>query len=142
MSRRSPKANVAAAAWATLVAVTHDFKYAPDLATDIPTIANGGVVVPGAGDDAMTVTWTLKPDLRWSDDAPLTGQDFRYAWEWVLDPDNADVLRSGWQDVNDWQCASETKMVLHFGAIYEGCIGLITAPLRVTTSSPFRSPIS
>ena len=40
------EANVASAVWSTLVVLTHDYKYAPDLATEIPTIENGGVKVP------------------------------------------------------------------------------------------------
>ena len=122
------EANVASAVWATLVVVTSDFKYTPDLALGIPTLGNGGVVVPGAGSDAMTVTWRLKPDLRWSDGEPLTCQDFRYAWEWVLHPDNV-VVTAGWNDITDWQCVSDSEMILHFGAIYEGYLSLAAAPL-------------
>src|SRR5688500_14773079 len=113
------EANVASAVWSGLVVVTHDYRYAPDLALDIPTLGNGGVVVPGKGDDAMTVTWRLKADLRWSDGAPLTCDDFRYAWEWIRDPANGGVVTSGWDDITDWQCPSATEMVLHFRAIYE-----------------------
>ena len=51
---------VAAATWATLVVVTGDGRYAPDLAERIPTVENGGVRVPGDPGDAMTVTWMLR----------------------------------------------------------------------------------
>ena len=37
------EANVASAVWAALVTSTNDFKYLPDLATDVPTSVNGGV---------------------------------------------------------------------------------------------------
>jgi hypothetical protein len=47
------EANVASAVWASLVVFTHDYKYAPDLAADIPTTENGGVQAPGADGDAM-----------------------------------------------------------------------------------------
>ena len=58
----------------------------------IPTTENGGVKVPGDDGDAMTVTWTLRDGLKWSDGEPLTCDDFKYAWEWVLDPDNVGVV--------------------------------------------------
>jgi len=61
------EANVAAATWATLVVFTQDYKYAPDLAAEIPTVDNGGVKAPGDNGDAMTVTWTLRDGLKWSD---------------------------------------------------------------------------
>ena len=102
---------MAAATWATLVVFTNDYKYAPDLAADVPTVDNGGVVVPGDGGDAMTVTWTLRDGLKWSDGEPLTCDDFKYAWEWVLDPDNVGVVTSGYSDIGAFDCASDTEMV-------------------------------
>ncbi|HSL32663.1 MAG TPA: ABC transporter substrate-binding protein, partial [Candidatus Limnocylindrales bacterium] len=107
------EANVVSATWATLVVFTADYKYAPDLATDVPTLDNGGVKVPGDGGDAMTVTWTLRDGLKWSDGEPLTCDDFKYAWEWVLDDENVGVVTSGFEDIEDFECASDTEMVLH-----------------------------
>jgi peptide/nickel transport system substrate-binding protein len=123
------EANVASAAWATLVVFTHDYRYAPDLATSVPTTANGGVVAPGEGGDAMTVTWTLRDGLKWSDGEPLTCDDFKYAWEWVLDEENVGVVTTGFTDISDVECVSDTEMVWHFSAIYEGYITLMSAPL-------------
>ena len=123
------EANVASAAWATLVVFTHDYKYAPDLATEIPTTDNGGVEVPGQDGDAMTVTWTLKDGLKWSDGEDLTCDDFLYAWEWVLDEGNVGVITAGFEDVTEWECASDTEMILHFENVYEGYITMVSAPL-------------
>ena len=46
---------MASATWATLATFTDDYKYAPDLAAQVPTLDNGGVG-PGENGDAMTVT--------------------------------------------------------------------------------------
>ena len=126
------EANVASAAWASLVVFTHDYRYGPDLATSVPTIDNGGVVAPGEGGDAMTATWTLRDGLKWSDGEPLTCDDFKYAWEWILDPDNVGVITAGYEDIKDFECVSDTEMVWHFDKIYEGYItlfGSATPPL-------------
>ncbi len=123
------EANVGAATWATLVVFTDDLKYAPDLAADVPTLDNGGVKVPGDGGDAMTIKWTLRSGLKWSDGEPLTCDDFKYAWEWVLDPDNVGVVLSGYEDVGSFDCPSDTEMVLHYKNIYEGYITTQVAPL-------------
>jgi peptide/nickel transport system substrate-binding protein len=124
------EANVASAAWASLVTLTHDYKYAPDLAKEIPTTTNGGVKVPGDGGDAMTVTWTLRDGLKWSDGQPLTCDDFKYAQEWVLDKDNSGIgTISGYQAISKLDCTSDTVMVWHFPKIYEGYITLAVAPL-------------
>jgi peptide/nickel transport system substrate-binding protein len=123
------EANVISATWATLVVFTHDYKYAPDLASDVPTLDNGGVQVPGEDGAAMTVTWTLRDGLKWSDGEPLTCDDFKYAWEWVLDPDNVGVVLSGYEDIETFDCPSDTEMVLHYRNIYEGYITTQVAPL-------------
>jgi peptide/nickel transport system substrate-binding protein len=126
------EANVASATWATLAVLTHDYRYAPDLAKEIPTTDNGGVKAPGDGGDAMTVTWTLRDGLKWSDGEPLTCDDFKYSAEWVLDPDNVGVVTAGWEDLkkdNGIECKSDTEMVWHFQNIYEGYILLVPAPL-------------
>ena len=123
------EANVASAAWASLVVLTHDYRYAPDLATAIPTVDNGGVKAPGDGGDAMTVTWTLRDGLKWSDGEALTCDDFKYAWEWVNDKDNVGVLKAGFEDIKTFDCTSDTEMVWHFSKIYEGYITLMVAPL-------------
>jgi peptide/nickel transport system substrate-binding protein len=124
------EANVASAAWATLAVFTNDYKYGADLAKDIPTTANGGVKVPGDGGDAMTVTWTLRDGLKWSDGQPLTCDDFKFAHEWVLDKDNTGIgTISGYQAVSSVDCTSDTVMVEHFPKIYEGYITLDVAPL-------------
>ena len=123
------EANVASAAWATLVVFTNDYRYMPDLATSVPTVDNGGVKVPGDGGDAMTVTWTLRDGLKWSDGQPLTCDDFKYAWEWVLDKDNVGVITAGFEDIKAFDCPSDTSMVWHFSKIYEGYITVMTAPL-------------
>jgi peptide/nickel transport system substrate-binding protein len=123
------EANVASAAWSSLVVLTNDYKYAPDLAKDVPTTTNGGVKVPGDNGDAMTVSWTLRDGLKWSDGQPLTCDDFKYAWEWVLDKDNVGVITAGYEDIKTFECKSDTEMVWHFDKIYEGYITLAVAPL-------------
>jgi peptide/nickel transport system substrate-binding protein len=123
------EANVAAATWATLVVFTQDYKYAPDLAKSIPTTANGGVKVPGDNGDAMTVTWELRDGLKWSDGQPLTCDDFKYAWQWVMDPNNVGVTLAGFNDITAIDCPSDTQMIWHFKNIYEGYITVMTAPL-------------
>jgi peptide/nickel transport system substrate-binding protein len=127
------EANVASATWATLTVLTHDYRYAPDLATDVPTVDNGGVKAPGDDGDAMTVTWTLRDGLKWSDGEDLTCDDFKYAAEWVLNEENVGVITAGWEDLKGGaegiECTSDTEMVWHFETIFEGYILMVPCPL-------------
>ena len=86
-------------------------------------------MLPGEGDDAMTVNWTLRPGLKWSDGEALTCDDFKFAWDWVLDENNFGVVTAGFEDIRDIDCRSDTEMIWHFQSVYEGYLTLMTAPL-------------
>ncbi|SLN49085.1 Glutathione-binding protein GsiB precursor [Roseovarius albus] len=49
----------------------------PWLATEIPTVENGGVT-----EDLKQITWTLKEGLVWSDGSALTSEDVKFTWEY------------------------------------------------------------
>jgi peptide/nickel transport system substrate-binding protein len=117
------EANVAAVTFISLVTQTFDFKYAPELATDIPTVDNGGVTL-GEGGDAMTVTWTLRDGLMWSDGEALDCDDLVFTQEWVMDPDNTGLFggTTGYDDITSVECTSPTEAVYHYENVYEGYI--------------------
>ncbi|MFV0475156.1 MAG: peptide ABC transporter substrate-binding protein [Pikeienuella sp.] len=54
----------------------------PYLAAEIPTAENGGVAA-----DRKSITWRLKPDVRWSDGSPFTAHDAVFTWEYCTHPD-------------------------------------------------------
>jgi ABC-type transport system substrate-binding protein len=60
-------------------------EYEPDLVTELPSLANGGVVVDEDGE--MTVTYQIRDDAVWSDGEPVSGADFEFTLELILDPD-------------------------------------------------------
>jgi peptide/nickel transport system substrate-binding protein len=47
------------------------------LAAEIPTVANGGV-----SQDLKTITWKIKPDLKWSDGTAFTSADVLFTWQY------------------------------------------------------------
>ena len=122
------EANVSTMVWHTLLTISSNFKYIPQLAAEpIPTTANGGVTL-GVGGDAMTVTWKIRDGLKWSDGKPLTCDDFKFAWEWVLAEGNT-AIKAGFEDITNFECASDTDMVWHFKKTYGGYLTLMVAPL-------------
>lgn len=74
--------------------------YAPDgdlvpvLAALIPTPENGGVAA-----DGRSVTWKLKPDVRWSDGQPFTAEDVVFTYEFVSDPKVAAVTEKYYEGI-------------------------------------------
>lgn len=134
------EANLTSATQSGLVLVTDDFKYTPDqVSGEIPTKDNGGVKVPGDAGDAMTVTWKLRDGLKWSDGQPLTCDDYKYTQDWIMDPKNTGLYAgvSGYEDVKTFECKSPTEIVLHFGKIYEGYLGMYAVPLPKHYMSKF-----
>ncbi len=57
----------------------------PELATELPTTANGGVTVNDDG--TMTVRYEIKDEAVWEDGTPISGDDFLFTLETILDPD-------------------------------------------------------
>jgi peptide/nickel transport system substrate-binding protein len=56
----------------------------PRLATEMPTIANGGwAVLP---DGTMETTWKLRKDAFWHDGTPFSARDLAFTWEVWQDP--------------------------------------------------------
>ena len=58
-----------------------DGNLVPALATEIPTLENGGVSA-----DMMSVTWTLVEGLKWSDGSNMTADDVVFTWGYCADP--------------------------------------------------------
>ncbi len=115
--------------FSNLTQVTDDLKYVPDAAVEIPTLGNGGVKVPGDNGDAMTVTWKLRNDIKWSDGTPLTCDDVKYTWQWNMDPNNSGLYGGtvGWEDIKSVDCPDQYTMVQHWKNIYEGYYSLYAA---------------
>src|SRR5207237_1081729 len=64
------------ALWAPLLTGDSTGRIQPALATEVPTVANGGV-----SEDAKTWTFHLRPNLKWSDGKPLTAEDVDFTWK-------------------------------------------------------------
>jgi peptide/nickel transport system substrate-binding protein len=55
----------------------------PDLATRVPTRANGDISA-----DGRTITYHLVRNARWSDGVPLTSADVKFTYEQIVNPRN------------------------------------------------------
>jgi len=66
-----------------LVAINEKGEFVPMLAQELPLLDNGGL-----SKDYLTVTWKLKPDLKWSDGEPITSDDIKFTWEVLSNPNS------------------------------------------------------
>lgn len=103
---------VADATTAGLTTLDAAGNFQPVLAAELPTLDNGGV-----SEDYLTVTWTLRPNLKWSDGEPLTSDDIKFTWEVLSNPDSGNVLSLGFDRIDSIETPDESTAVVHYSSI-------------------------
>src|SRR5476651_637892 len=54
-------------------------KFVPELATEEPTTTNGGISA-----DGLSITYHLRPNVKWQDGAPFSADDVIYTYQQVM----------------------------------------------------------
>jgi len=117
---------VLAATMRQLWTVTSDGHWKPDLAVSMPKFSDDSI--RQAADGSFEVDLELRPGLRWSDGTPLTLNDLRYTWEWMLDPDQTGLVSgtTGWEDITAIDVAGDgLTATVSFDKPYAGFYGLL-----------------
>ncbi|HRE47008.1 MAG TPA: peptide ABC transporter substrate-binding protein [Aggregatilineales bacterium] len=68
---------------ATLYDIDENGTPVPVLIAEVPTVENGGIAA-----DLKSYTVKLKPDLKWSDGAPLTAADVVFTFQMIMEKKN------------------------------------------------------
>jgi peptide/nickel transport system substrate-binding protein len=71
-------------------------EFIPDLVTELPTVDNGGVILNADG--TMTVRFAIRDEAQWEDGTPLTGADFQFTYDTIMNPD-LPVDKTFYQDI-------------------------------------------
>ncbi len=65
-----------------LAEIDADWNWVCDLCDKLPSLENGmAKIFDDKGVKKLSAEWHLKPGLKWGDGKPLTGNDFKLAWE-------------------------------------------------------------
>ncbi len=80
----------------------------PELATVVPTYRNGGI-----SRDSKTITLHWRPNVRWSDGAPLTPRDLRFTWRAVTNKRNNTKALDGWDDIVAIDVPNDRTAIVH-----------------------------
>ena len=83
----------------------------PFLAAEIPSLDNGGVAP-----DGRSVTWRLKPGLKWSDGRPVTADDVRFTYDFITDPKIKALSIGGYGGVKGVEVVDERTVKVRFKA--------------------------
>lgn len=93
-----------------LAEIGPDGNYYPELAADLPTLANGGL-----SQDGKTVTWRLRPGVFWSDGEPFTSDDVRFTWQALRD---SGIWAPGFDLIEDVETPDPLTAIVHYREFY------------------------
>ncbi|TAM91207.1 peptide ABC transporter substrate-binding protein [bacterium] len=85
----------------------------PDLATQVPSVDNGGI-----SKDGLTVTYHLRKDVRWHDGVPFTAKDVVWSWRAMINDANNVISRRGYDDVASIDTPDDNTAIVHLKQRY------------------------
>jgi len=65
----------------------------PDALREVPTLANGDV-----SKDGLTLHYKLRPNITWQDGKPLTCEDLKFTWHYVMNPKTNVAITDGYRE--------------------------------------------
>ena len=92
-----------------LARYNQDGELVPWLATEIPTVENGGVA-----EDLTSITWHLQPGLMWSDGTPVTSADVAFTAQYCMHPEGGCAQAARYQDVSEVEVVDDLTVTVHF----------------------------
>ena len=132
-----PAVQLIAQAWTTGVQDVsgESGELVPEVVVQLPTVANGGVVVNADG--TMTVTYEIREEASWADGTPISGRDFQFTLETILDP-SLSISKVVYADILSSAVGEKTfGYTLAFPTIeYEHLFGVLI-PEHVVAGSDF-----
>lgn len=87
-------ADVANLTWGGMLTMNDKWELEPQLALEVPSLKNGLI-----SKDGLTYIWHLRKGVKWSDGQPFTGDDVKYTWEYVMNPNLNVVTRTGFDQI-------------------------------------------
>jgi peptide/nickel transport system substrate-binding protein len=81
------------------------------LASEVPTLANGGVAR-----DLTSITWKLKPGVKWSDGTEFTSADVVFTYNFIKDPDTAATTSNIAAGVKSVEAIDKTTVKVTYSA--------------------------
>ncbi|HEX3549279.1 MAG TPA: peptide ABC transporter substrate-binding protein [Candidatus Elarobacter sp.] len=87
----------------------------PELATAVPSNANGGISA-----DGKRITYHLRRDAKWSDGAPFTSADVKFSAEVVRNPANNEQTHQGFDQIASVETPDPYTVVFVLTRPYSG----------------------
>ena len=108
-----------------LVIADEKGKLIGDLATEVPSLRNGGI-----SQDGRTYTYHLHHGVRWHDGQLLTSRDVRFTIAAVMNPNNNTLHREGYDQIDRVRTPDDYTVVVHLRTRYAPFVTKFFTPLQ------------
>ncbi len=88
-------------------------QFVPEVATEVPTLTNGGI-----SSDGLTLTYHMRHGIKWQDGAPLTSKDVVFTWQAIMNPKNNVQTRTGYDQIQNVTAPDDYTVVVHMKRKY------------------------
>lgn len=85
----------------------------PELATEVPTVGNGGI-----SRDGRTIVYHLRRGVTWQDGAPFDASDILFTWRAIMNPRNDIPVRQGYDEIQRIDTPDRYTLVVHLRRPY------------------------
>lgn len=83
-------------------------QFVPEVATDVPTLANGGI-----SKDGLTLTYHLRKGIKWQDGVPLTAKDIIFTWHAIMNKKSNVQVVTGYDKIASIDAPDDYTVVVH-----------------------------
>lgn len=99
-----------------LTTTDEKMRVVPVLATEVPTLENGGVHL--RPDGGMDVTWHLRPGVMWHDGVPFTSADVKFTVDAINSPAYNPESTDGFDRISSVDTPDSLTAVVHYREVY------------------------
>jgi peptide/nickel transport system substrate-binding protein len=118
-------ANLSSLVFSYLVVADGAGRLVGDLATEVPSLQNGGISL-----DGRTYTYHLRRGVLWHDGVRLTSHDVAFTWQVVVNPRNNVFHREGYTEIDRIETPDDVTVVVHLKRRYPPFVTKFFAPLQ------------
>jgi len=98
-------------------------EFVPDLATDMPTLRNGGI-----SPDGKTIVYHLRRRVRWHDGAPFGADDVIFTWHAIMNKNNNVPNTVGYDLITAIDKRDDYTVAVHLRHAYAPFVATFFAP--------------
>ncbi len=117
-------AEVSSLIFSGLVANNDKGEWIPDLASEVPTLQNGGI-----SQDGLTVKYKLRSGVTWHDGKPFTAEDVKFTWQTIMNSKVNVVSRDGYDKILSIDTPDSNTVIVNFKEYYAPYLTLFTRVL-------------